>query len=171
MAASSSSRLKIGIFLLIFGGSCNAVGIGLAVAPKRDNDVGAGIFWMCFSLLAVMLPGLLLVLAARKQALRTKRLDTIAALATASERLAFDQLATDLGVDAKTARELLLEAIGAGRIVGRLDVEHGVFVSGSTRASGVQQLTMTCKGCGGRSTVVVTAHSQSLCPYCGFRMA
>jgi hypothetical protein len=170
MAAKTSSRLKLGIFLLILGASCNAVGIGLAVAPKRENDVGAGVFWMFFSVIAVMLPGLLLVLAARKQALRTKRLEKIVALATASERLPFLQLATDLGVDATTARELLLEAIGAGRIVGRLDLEHGVFVSGSTHG-GVRQLTMTCKGCGGRSTVVVTAHAQSLCQYCGFRLA
>lgn len=171
MAAARPNRLKLGIFLLILGASCNAVGIGLYVEPKREGDANAGIFWMFFSLIAVMLPGLLLVFAARKQALRAKRIDTIVAFATASERVPLAQLATDLDCDVGSARDLLLEAIGAGRIVGRLDLEQGVFLSGSTRGGGIRQLTMTCKSCGGVSTVIVSVTSQSMCQYCGFRLA
>jgi hypothetical protein len=160
----------LGIVVIVFGVTCNAIGIGIAVEPKEGRDAGAGIFWIVFSLVAMILPGILLVLAGRKQALRIARLDKITALASASERLPFAQLAADLGVTQTAARDLLLAAIGERRIAGRLDLEHGVFLSANTHR-GVQQLTMTCKGCGGRSTVVVTAHSTSHCQYCGFRLA
>lgn len=162
--------MVLGIVVIVLGVTCNAIGVGLAVNPKDGNDSGAGIFWIVFSLAAMIVPGVLLVLAGRRQAQRLLRLDKISALAAASERIPFAQLAVDLGVSQTAARDLLLVAINERRVAGRLDLEHGVFISATTHA-GVQQLTMTCKGCGGRSTVVVTAHSTSHCQYCGFRLA
>ncbi|HET6582165.1 MAG TPA: hypothetical protein VFG69_01935 [Nannocystaceae bacterium] len=169
MNGTKGSRLLPGILLLAFGATCNAIGIGLTVSPK-EGDPKAGIFWVVFSLAAMIVPGALLVISARRQAQRTARMQKIVALATASQRLPFAQLATDLGVTAVVAREMLLEAIGQRWIIGRLDLEEGVFVSGSTHG-GVQQLTMTCRNCGGRSTVIVSAGSTSHCQYCGFRLA
>jgi hypothetical protein len=170
VSATKGSRVVLGIVLLVLGGTCNAIGIGLTVSPKEEGDPSAGIFWIVFSLAALIVPGVLLVLAARRQAQRAARMQKIIALATASQRLPFAQLAVDLNVTAAVARELLLEAIGHRWIIGRLDVEEGVFVSGSTHG-GVQQLTMTCRNCGGRSTVIVSTASMSHCQYCGFRLA
>jgi hypothetical protein len=150
--------------------TCNAVGIGLVAKPKDADDPSAGIFWVVFSLVAMVVPGILLILAGRRQARRAACLETIVALARASQRLPINQLAEDLKVTPAVARELLLAAIGQHRIVGRLDLEHGVFISASTHG-GVQQVTMTCRNCGGRSDVIVSATSASHCHYCGFRLA
>ncbi len=163
-------RTAIGIALIALGGSCNAVGIGLTVAPRRDGDPSAGIFWIVVSIVAMIGPGILLVLAGRRAARRAKQLDTIAALASASQRISFAVLATDLQVTQTVARALLLEAIAAGRIVGRLDLDAGAFISGSTHG-GVQQVEMVCRNCGGRSRVIVSMSAPSLCSYCGFRLA
>jgi len=170
VSAKQGSRVVLGIVVLVLGVTCNAVGIGLVVEPKKPNDPSAGYFWVVFSLVAMVLPGILLVLAGRKQARRAAAMETIVALARASQRLPLDQLAAELKVKPAEARELLLAAIGQHRIVGRLDLEHGVFISASTHG-GVQQLTMTCRNCGGRSEVIVSAHSNSHCQYCGFRLA
>jgi hypothetical protein len=170
MSAQKGSKVVPGIVLLVLGATCNAVGVGITVSPDKEGDASAGIFWIVFSLVALIGPGVLLVLLGRRQAQRTARMQKIIALATASQRLPFAQLATDLNVTAAVARELLLEAIGQRWIIGRLDLEQGVFVSGSTHG-GVQQLTMTCRNCGGRSTVIVSTASMSHCQYCGFRLA
>ncbi|MBX7079583.1 MAG: PCI domain-containing protein [Nannocystaceae bacterium] len=168
--AAKPSRVLPGVVLLALGATCNAVGIGLTVSPKREGDPSAGIFWIVVSVVAMMVPGIILITMGRRQARRGRQIDTIVALASAAQRLPFAQLAVDLGCSESEARKLLLEAIGAGRIVGRLDLDKGAFVSGSTHG-GVQQLTMTCRSCGGTSVVIVTASSVSLCQYCGFRLA
>jgi hypothetical protein len=165
-----SSRIVPGILLIVFGATCNAIGVGLTVAPKEGRDASAGIFWMAFSIIAMVGPGILLVILGRKQARRTAQLEKIVALATASQRLPIDVLASDLGVKPKEARDLLLAAIGERRVIGRLDLEQGMFISGSTHG-GVQQIAMLCKNCGARPNVIVSAASASLCPYCGFRLA
>jgi hypothetical protein len=170
VAGPKSARSILGIVLLVLGGTCNAIGIGLTVDPRDGKGIDAGVFWIGFSIAAMIVPGVLLVLAARRQARRAEQLAKIAALATASQRLPIALLAQDLQVTAAQARDLLLAAIGARLVIGRLDLEHGVFVSGSTHG-GVQQVTMTCGSCGARSSVIVSAGSPSTCPYCAFRMA
>jgi hypothetical protein len=156
--------------VLVLGITCNAIGVGLVAKPKDADDPGAGWFWIVFSLVAMVLPGVLLILAGRKQARRAAAMETIVALSRASQRLPLDVLAADLKVTPAEARELLLAAIGQHRVFGRLDLEHGVFISASTHG-GVQQVTMNCRNCGGRSEVIVSATSMSLCQYCGFRLA
>lgn len=171
VGAGKGPKAVVGIVLLVLGATCNAVGIELVVHPRKNDDPSAGIFWIVVSVVAMMLPGLLIVVAARRARRRAAQMDTIVALASAAQKISFSQLATDLGVTLARARELLLEAIGQRRIVGRLDLEQGAFVSGMVQGGGVQQLTMTCRGCGATSAVIVTAAAASLCPYCGFRMA
>jgi hypothetical protein len=170
VSGKHSSRAPLGIGLLVFGLTCNAVGIGLTASPKDDNDVGAGIFWIAFSILALIGPGVLLVMLGRRESQRTARMAKLVALATASQRLPIQQLAIELKTTAEAARDLLLEAIGQHRIMGRVDLEAGVFISASTHG-GVQQLTMNCRNCGARSTVIVSVASTSHCQYCGFRLA
>jgi hypothetical protein len=169
-APSKSNRIVPGILLIVFGATCNAIGVGLTVAPKEGRDASAGIFWMAFSIIAMVGPGILLVVLGRKQARRAAQLEKIVALATASQRLPIDVLASDLGVKPKEARDLLLAAIGERRVIGRLDLEHGMFISGSTHG-GVQQVAMTCRNCGARANVIVSAASATVCPYCNFRLA
>ncbi|MBC8071931.1 MAG: hypothetical protein IAG13_26625 [Deltaproteobacteria bacterium] len=170
MAAPKNTRTILGVVLLALGGTCNAVGIGLTVEPRDGHGIDAGVFWIVFSIGAMIVPGVLLVLGARKQARRAEQLAKITALATASQRLPIAVLAEDLQVSVVQARDLLLAAISARLVIGRLDLEHGVFVSGSTHG-GVQQVTMTCGSCGARSSVIVSVGSPSTCPYCAFRMA
>jgi hypothetical protein len=170
VAAPKSNRIVPGILLIVFGATCNAIGVGLTVSPKEGRDVSAGIFWMAFSVIAMVGPGILLVVLGRRQSRRVAQMDKIVALATASQRLPIDVLAQDLGVKPKEARDLLLAAIGERKVIGRLDLEAGVFVSGSTHG-GVQQVAMLCKNCGARPNVIVSAASASLCPYCGYRLA
>jgi hypothetical protein len=169
-AKKKSPRAVIGIVLIVLGLSCNAVGIGLTTHPKKERDVGAGIFWMIFSVVALVGPGALLVTLARRETLRASRMAKIVALATASERVPLAVLAEDLDLRKDEARELLLDAIAQGLVMGRLDLEEGLFVSGSTRG-GVHQVPMTCRNCGAKSNVIVSASSATTCPYCGFRLA
>jgi hypothetical protein len=171
MAAAKPTRLRNGIVLLVLGASCNAIGIKLTVEPRPGDDTSSGIFWIVFSVTVLLLPGLVLVLAGFAQSRRAQRLEKIVALATASERVPLVQLATDLETTVPIARDLLLSAINSGSVVGRLDLEEGVFLSGSTRGGGVQKRTMTCAGCGASSTVIVSATLEAACEYCGFRVA
>jgi hypothetical protein len=170
VSAKQGSRVVLGIVVLVLGVTCNAIGIGLVANPKDADDPSAGWFWVVFSVIAMVLPGILLVLAGRKQARRVACMETIVALSRASQRLPLAQLAEELKLTPADARALLLEAIGQHRIFGRLDLEQGVFISASTHG-GVQQLTMNCRNCGGRSEVIVSAASTSHCQYCGFRLA
>jgi len=170
LPAKKSSRATLGILLIVLGLSCNAIGIGLTTHPKKDRDVGAGIFWMVFSIVAMVGPGALLVTLARREARRSERMAKIVALATASQRLPISVLADDLDLPSDQARALLLDAIAQGLVIGRLDLEQGVFVSGSTHG-GVQEVQMTCRNCGAKSNVIVSVASPTLCPYCGFRLA
>lgn len=170
MAAAKPTRLRNGIALLVLGASCNAIGIKLTVEPRPGDGTSSGIFWIVFSVTVLLLPGLVLVLASFADSRRAGRLEKIVALATASERVPLVQLATDLDTTVAIARDLLLSAINSGSVVGRLDLEEGVFLSGSTRG-GVEKRTMTCAGCGASSTVIVSATSEAACEYCGFRVA
>ncbi|MCY1068418.1 hypothetical protein OV090_26990 [Nannocystis sp. RBIL2] len=167
--------VRIGIALLVLGGTCNAMGVNMLLAERRGWDTNGGTAWIVFGLGALMLPGLLLVLEAHGRRRNEARMDMIVAVANTIPRVSFAQLADELGVSRRRARKLLLAAVGRGRVRGRVDLEQEVFVSSSLSAGSFgppAQLpeTMTCKGCGGESTVVkaVTAHAHR--QYCGFRL-
>lgn len=171
ISSVSAARTTPGVVLLVLGATCNAIGVGLAVAPREEQDFGAGMFWIVVSVIAMMVPGLLLVISGRRRAASAARIEKIVALARASERVPITSLARELGVEARVARDALLEAIARQRVVGRIDLEAGVFISGSTEDGNVRQVQLICRSCGARSSVVVTPSSITSCPYCGFRLA
>ena len=118
MAAPKSNRLVPGILLIVFGATCNAVGIGLTVVAQarrrhRRGDVLDGVQPARAGRAGCAAGDL-----GRRQRDAPRSMDKIVALATASQRLPIDVIASDLGVTAKIARELLLAAIGERRIIG-----------------------------------------------------
>lgn len=152
------------------GLTCGSVGTGMVAYPDDTEQAQAGMFWLGFSLIALLLPAVVLLLLGLKARAANRRIEKLAAMANAASRLPLDQIAADLGVPTSQARELLFDAINHGWVAGRLDLEQGVFIS-STAHAGVQQLNMHCRNCGATSAVIVTAGSASLCKYCGFRLA
>jgi hypothetical protein len=156
--------------MAFMGLTCGSVGVGMVAYPDDTGQAEAGAFWLGFSIIALVVPAIVLVLLGLKARAANRRIEKLAAMANAASRLPLDQIAADLGVTKPQARELLYDAINHGYVVGRLDLEHGVFISGSAH-TGVQQLNMHCRNCGATSTVIVSAGTASLCQYCGFRLA
>ena len=156
--------------MAFMGFSCGSIGVGLVASPNEPKDVNAGVFWIIFSVVALVLPAVILVLLGLRARKTAQHIERLTAMAAAAARLPLDQVAADLGVTKEQARGLLFDAISHGRIAGRMDLEHGVFISG-TAHTGVQQLNMHCRNCGGTSMVIVSAGTASLCKYCGFRLA
>jgi hypothetical protein len=152
------------------GITCGSIGTGMVTYPSEPGHVNSGIFWICFSAIALIVPSVILVLLGLKARAANRRIEKLAAMANAASRLPLQQVAADLGVSQAEARELLYDAINHGYVAGRLDLEQGVFISGTAHA-GVQQLNMHCRNCGATSTVIVSVGQPSLCKYCGFRLA
>jgi hypothetical protein len=163
-------KLIIGIVMGCLGLTCGSVGTGMVAYPDDAGQSEAGMFWLVFSLVALILPAVILVLLGLKARAANRRIEKLAAMANAASRLPLQQLAADLGVPQQEARALLFDAINHGYVAGRLDLEQGVFISGTAHA-GVQQLNMHCRNCGATSTVIVSTGHPSLCKYCGFRLA
>jgi hypothetical protein len=170
LRSGTPAKLVIGLAMAFMGLTCGSIGVGLVATPKDSDDTSAGLFWIFFSLAALIVPAVILVVLGLRARATAKNLVRIAAMARAASRLPLDQVAADLGITKDQARGLLFDAISEGRVVGRMDLEHGVFISGSAHA-GVQQLNMHCRNCGGTSAVIVSAGHPSLCKYCGFRLA
>lgn len=152
------------------GLTCGSIGTGMVAYPDDADQSEAGAFWLGFSIVALILPSIILLLLGLRARASNRRIEKLAAMANAASRLPLQQVAADLGVSQPEARELLYEAINHGYVAGRLDLEQGVFISGTAHA-GVQQLDMHCRNCGATSTVIVSVGQPSLCKYCGFRLA
>jgi hypothetical protein len=167
---SMPAKLVVGLVMAFMGLTCGSVGTGMVAYPDDAGQAEAGAFWLGFSIVALLIPSVILVVLGLRTRATGKRLERLAAMANAAARLPLDQVASDLGVTRDEARGLLFDAISQGRIAGRMDLEHGVFISGSAH-TGVQQLSMHCRSCGATSTVIVSAGTTSLCQYCGFRLA
>lgn len=163
-------KIVLGAILSFLGFSCTAIGIGMIAAPTQpeDSKVGIGVSIMGAGVFGV--PGAILLTVGLRSRRARRLLDQVVAMGQASTRLPLQQVADQLGVPLPRARELLLEAIAAGRLAGRLDYEHGVFISSSAH-TGVRQLSLTCPSCGGVSEVIVTPGSPSACRFCGQRVA
>ncbi|MCA9634884.1 MAG: PCI domain-containing protein [Myxococcales bacterium] len=170
MKKSLGVKLVLGGILSFVGVSCSAIGLGMMAAPSKPEDPSSGLAVLIMALGVFGVPGLVLLLLG----LRTRRsqhlLDQVVAMGQASSRLPLQQLSSQLGVPIPRVRELVLQAIAAGRLAGRMDFEQGVFVSAST-TTGVRQLSLTCPSCGGVSEVIVSPSEPSLCRFCGQRVA
>lgn len=156
-------KLVLGAILSFIGFSCSAIGIGMMAAPTKPTDPksGLGVFGI---------PGLILLILGLRARRAQRLLDQVVAMGQASPRLPLQQIAQQLGVPLPRARELILEAIAAARLAGRIDFEQGVFISASVHG-GVRQLSLKCPSCGGVSDVLVSAGEPSLCRFCGQRVA
>ena len=163
-------KIVLGAILSFLGFSCTAIGVGMMAAPNTPEDPKTGVAVSILGVGVFGVPGAVL-LAVGLRARRSRRLlDQVVAMGQASTRLPLQQVGDQLGVPVPRARELILEAIAGGRLVGRMDYEQGVFISGSAHA-GVRQLSLTCPSCGGVSEVIVTPGSPSACRFCGQRVA
>jgi hypothetical protein len=164
------TKLVLGIVFLCLLVPCDALGIGMWACPSHADDASTGFGFAVFGLVAFGVPAAILLALGLRDRKRGRSIDHIAALARASARIPLQTIAADLGLTQPEARKLLLDAIHHGRIAGRLDLEHGTFISGGAH-SGVQKLAMRCGQCGGTAEVVVGAGFATNCPFCGTRLA
>jgi hypothetical protein len=169
-AGPSTAKLVLGGVFAFLCLPCSAVGGGMMIAPGTPEDPQSGLIVLILSLVVFGIPSAVFLSLGIRARRRHTRLQRLAALGAASARLPLVDVATDLGLTQPEARALVLDAIGSGLLVGRLDLERGVFLSGATTGS-VRELAMTCRACGAQSNVVVTANTPSNCPFCGHRMA
>jgi hypothetical protein len=170
MRGSITSKLILGGVLAFIGVSCSAIGVGMIVAPSAPDHPSSGVGILIMSFGVFVLPAAILLTLGVRRGRHARRLDQVIAMGQASTRLPLTQLAEQLGVAVPRARELVLEAIAAGKLVGRMDYEHGVFISGSAHA-GVQQVGVHCPSCGGISQVILTPGSSAHCTFCGHKVA
>lgn len=167
---SITSKLVLGGCFAFVGVSCSAIGVGMIVAPTAPDQPSAGVAVLILSLGVWLAPAAVLLWIGTKRRRHARDLDQVVAMGQASARLPLTQLAAQLGVPVPRARELVLEAIAAGKLAGRMDFEHGVFLSGSAH-TGVQKLAVTCPSCGASSEVIVAPGVAANCSFCGYRVA
>jgi hypothetical protein len=149
----------------LFGASCELVGVGMIVAPNKDGDEGAGVFFAIFSLIIFLLPMAAFLLLAIKGKRRFDRFQKLIGLTAASIRLPLSMVSQDLALSPSDTRTLVLEAVASGVVRGRLDIEQDVFVSATAEQS-IQQVAMKCRRCSGTATVHHVPGQQAQCPYC-----
>lgn len=160
-------KLWLGWILLVMGITWTCVGLGITAFPSEKAGRDAGVMNAAMALCALVLPGLVLVGSARRDRHRVERVHRVAALASMASRLPFGQVAEDLGTDVATARKVLFDAVSFGVLVGRIDLERGVFVSGQPGVAPTGERDVICPGCGARSAVVVVPGIPTTCPFCG----
>ncbi|MBA3546036.1 MAG: hypothetical protein H0T76_06115 [Nannocystis sp.] len=165
-----TSKLILGGVLAFVGVSCSAVAVGMIVAPSRPEQPSAGVAVLIMTFGAFVVPGTVLLWVGLLRRRHARHLDQVVAMGQASARLPLAQLGEQLGIPVPRARELVLEAIAAGKLVGRLDHEHGVFLSGSAH-TGVQKIGVQCPSCSGISQVILAPGVAAHCSFCGLRVA
>lgn len=163
-------KLVLGGILAFLGVSCSAIGVGMMVSPNKPEDPGSGGAILIMGLGIFALPAAILLWLGLRGRRSEMLLQRVSAMGRASARLPLQQVAAQLGITVPQAQALLLDAINRGQLFGRLDYEHGTFISAMAH-QGVQQLNMRCSACGGTSQVIVSAGTSSNCRFCGHRLA
>lgn len=163
-------KLVLGGLLAFIGLSCAAIGAGMRLAPLEADQAQAGTLFFFFGVVIFLIPGSLLLWAGLRGRAYDRRLSQVIAMGRAASRLPMQEVAAQLGITPMYLRKLILEAIAKGKMAGRMDYEHGVFIS-DVAHQGVQQLSLRCPACGGVSEVIVTAGAASSCEFCGQRVA
>lgn len=166
---SATFALAFGALFALVCLPCAALGLGMTLAPTRPDQVEPGVVIFVFSLVVFGLPAVALLWVGNSIRTHSQRLAHLAALGMASSRLPLDQLARELRLSREQVRGLILEAVGKGKLVGRLDIEHDVFIS-AVAHEGVQQGQRPCPRCGAISTVTVAPGHAAQCRYCGARV-
>src|SRR5262245_37983754 len=116
----------------------------------------------------LLLPGLALYLTGRARRSREDRMLRAAQLAHATGRVPVGEIAEQLGVPANAARQALVDAVGTGRLAGRLDMERDVFtVLAAAEVGPSREVAFVCRTCGASSKAVVAPSETPQCGYCG----
>ena len=163
-------KLVLGGFLAFVGVSCSAISVGMMVSPGKPDDPQSGMAILILSIGIFGIPAAILLWLGLRGRRYDRQLQQVIAMGMASARLPLQQLAAQLGVPVPKAQELVLDAISRGKLFGRLDYEHGTFISAAAH-QGVQQLSMRCGACGATSQVIVSPGTASNCRFCGHRLA
>ena len=170
MSGSITSKLILGGCLAFVGVSCSAVAVGMIVVPSAPDQPSAGVAVLIMSFGAFLVPAAILLWIGTQRRRNARHLDQVVAMGQVSARLPLPQLAEQIGTSVPRARELVLEAITAGKLVGRMDYEHGVFLSGSAH-TGVQKVGVQCPSCSAISQVILAPGTAAHCTFCGHRVA
>jgi len=170
MRGSITSKLVLGGSLAFIGVSCSAIGVGMIVVPSAPDQPSAGVGILIMSFGVFLVPAAVLLWIGSQRRRHARDFDQVVAMGQAAARLPLAALAEQLGVPVPRARELVLEAIAAGKLVGRMDYEHGVFISGSAH-TGVQKVGVVCPSCGAISQVILTPGAAAHCTFCDHRVA
>ena len=165
-----TSKLVLGGFLAFVGVSCSAIGVGMIVVPSAPDQPSAGVAVLIMSFGIFVVPATILLWIGIHRRRDARHLDQVVAMGQASARLPLPQLAEQLGIPIPRARELVLEAIAAGKLVGRMDYETAVFLSGSAH-TGVQKIGVQCPSCSAISQVILAPGTAAHCSFCGHRIA
>lgn len=159
-------RLWFGGFLAVIGLFWTAVGTILTFVPPDGRGPDTGIVNLAFALILFLLPGALLWSSGYRRRAREERLRRVAALGAVAQRMPIAEVALQAGVDDGEARRLLFDAVSAGLLRGRIDVEAGVFLSSAADPS-ARTVESKCPKCGASSTVLAMAGDAAKCPFCG----
>lgn len=120
---------------------------------------------LTFSSIALILPGVIFLVVALKRRAHANRLQELSALAASALRVPLDAFSAHLRVPAGEAQSMLLEAISAGLVRGRLDLEERVFIAASSDGN-AERVSAVCPSCGARAEVLLAPGERGRCPYC-----
>jgi hypothetical protein len=166
----TTTKLVLGGIFAFLGVSCSAIGVGMVVAPSDPEHPASGVALLIMSAGIFIAPAVALLTIGVRSRRAARDLEQVIAMGQASARLPLQQIAEQIGVGVPRARELVLEAIAAGKLAGRMDFEHGVFVSASAH-TGVQQAGVKCPSCGAISQQVLGPGVSARCTFCGHLVA
>jgi hypothetical protein len=152
--------------LTVLGAFWTVASIAFVSNPSDRVDTAAGAVNLAFALLLLLLPGLYLAVTGFRRRAHRERVERVAALGAVAARLPIAEVAAHTRVSEAEARGLLLDAVTAGVLRGRIDVEHGVFLSADADPSAGPR-EVACRRCGGSTTVVALAGAALACPFCG----
>jgi len=162
-------KLWAGAILTALGVLWTGIGAAMAIFPRDEyGGVETGLGNVGLGTAALLLPGVVLLAVGLANRRRAERLRRVAALGAASQRIPVDTVAQDLEVTPSVARKYLLDAVSLGLLSGRIDLEHGVFLSTGAESS-IGNVESKCRACGAAATVVTRAGEATICPFCGAR--
>lgn len=171
----SSGCLTFFLVVTAIGGSIMGllgllVGFGMIAAPRAPSDQGTGVFVLIASLILCVLPATLSIWGLAYTSGRKKRLNRLVSLAGTHAKLTMTEIGQELGMDAASARKLVLEAVELRLVQGRLDIEEGAFFPENVAQPEVAHHTAPCPGCGATVSATIVPGQPVSCPYCGRRL-
>ena len=159
-------RARLGFVLSVIGAFWTVVGVCIVLFPSATARADAGVFNALIAIVALLAPGLYLWTSAKARAARNERIERLAALAGIESQMPLANAASTLGIPTSEVRTLLLDAVSAGLLRGRIDGPRDVFLSDSAEHP-LGEREVVCTSCGARAIVVARVNEAFTCPYCG----